>query len=48
MTAGILAISDRASASIYQDHGGPALRSACEFNRLTVHHPAFGVAPDQN
>jgi molybdopterin adenylyltransferase len=30
MTVGILTISDRASAGIYEDHGGPALRKACE------------------
>ena len=29
-TIGILTISDRASAGIYEDHGGPALRKACE------------------
>ncbi len=27
---GIITVSDRASAGIYEDHGGPALRKACE------------------
>ncbi len=28
MTLGIITISDRASAGVYEDHGGPALRAA--------------------
>ena len=27
---GIITVSDRASTGIYEDHGGPALRKACE------------------
>lgn len=30
LPVGIITISDRASAGIYEDHGGPALRKACE------------------
>jgi molybdopterin adenylyltransferase len=30
LTTGIITISDRASAGVYQDHGGPALRKASE------------------
>ena len=44
MTVGILTISDRASAGIYEDHGGPALRKACEGYEWTV--GAEAIVPD--
>lgn len=28
-TVGIITVSDRASAGVYEDHGGPALKKAC-------------------
>lgn len=44
MTVGILTISDRASAGIYEDHGGPALRQACEGYGWTI--GAEAIVPD--
>ena len=44
MTVGILTISDRASAGIYEDHGGPALRKACEGYGWSV--GAEAIVPD--
>lgn len=44
MTVGILTISDRASAGIYEDHGGPALRKACEGYGWTI--GAEAIVPD--
>lgn len=43
-SVGILTISDRASAGIYEDHGGPALRGACEGYGWTV--GAEAMVPD--
>lgn len=43
-TVGILTISDRASAGIYEDHGGPALRKACEGYGWNV--GAEAIVPD--
>lgn len=45
MTVGILTVSDRASAGIYEDHGGPALRKACEGYGWTV--SAEAIVPDE-
>ena len=45
MTVGILTVSDRASAGIYEDHGGPALRKACESYGWTV--GAEAIVPDE-
>ncbi len=45
MTVGILTVSDRASAGIYEDHGGPALRKACEGYGWTV--GAEAIVPDE-
>lgn len=44
MTVGILTISDRASAGIYEDHGGPALRQECEGYGWTI--GAEAIVPD--
>ncbi len=44
MNVGIITISDRASAGIYEDHGGPALRKACEGYGWTV--AAEALVPD--
>ena len=44
MTVGILTISDRASAGIYEDHGGPALRQACQGYGWEV--TAEAIVPD--
>ena len=41
---GIITVSDRASAGVYQDHGGPALRKAAEGNGW--HVLAEAVVPD--
>ena len=30
LSVGIITISDRAHAGVYEDHGGPALKKACE------------------
>ena len=30
ITVGIITVSDRASAGEYEDHGGPAVRAACQ------------------
>ena len=45
MTVGILTVSDRASAGVYEDHGGPALRKACEDYGWTV--GAEAIVPDE-
>ncbi len=45
MTVGILTVSDRASAGIYEDHGGPALRRACEGYGWEV--IAEAIVPDE-
>lgn len=45
MTVGILTVSDRASAGVYEDHGGPALRKACEGYGWTV--GAEAIVPDE-
>ena len=45
MTVGILTVSDRASAGVYEDHGGPALRKACEGFGWTV--GAEAIVPDE-
>lgn len=45
MTVGILTVSDRASAGIYEDHGGPALRQACQDYGWTV--GAEAIVPDE-
>jgi len=44
MTVGILTISDRASAGVYEDHGGPALRQACQGYGWEV--TAEAIVPD--
>jgi molybdopterin adenylyltransferase len=44
MNVGIITISDRASAGIYEDHGGPALRQAAENHEWRV--LAEAVVPD--
>lgn len=41
---GIITVSDRASAGIYEDHGGPALRNACEGHGWPV--AAEAIVPD--
>ncbi|MDF1852288.1 MAG: MogA/MoaB family molybdenum cofactor biosynthesis protein [Verrucomicrobiales bacterium] len=41
---GIITVSDRASAGEYEDHGGPALRQACEGYGWSV--AAEAVVPD--
>jgi molybdopterin adenylyltransferase len=45
MQTGIITISDRASAGIYEDHGGPALKKACEGYGWSV--IAEAVVPDE-
>jgi len=42
---GIITVSDRASAGEYEDHGGPALRAACEERNWEV--AAEAVVPDE-
>ena len=44
MNVGIITISDRASAGVYQDLGGPALRAAAEGHGWTV--AAEALVPD--
>lgn len=44
ITVGIVTVSDRASAGEYEDHGGPALRLACEQRDWDV--AAEAVIPD--
>ncbi len=44
MNTGIITISDRASAGIYEDHGGPALRKAAVDHGWNV--MAEAVVPD--
>ncbi len=44
LSVGIITISDRASAGIYEDHGGPALRKASEGYGWQV--AAEAVVPD--
>lgn len=44
ITVGIVTISDRASSGEYEDHGGPALRVACEERGWEV--AAEAVVPD--
>ena len=41
---GIITVSDRASAGVYEDHGGPALRRAAEGNGWQI--LAEAVVPD--
>ncbi len=43
-TVGIITVSDRASAGEYEDHGGPALRAACQERNWEVQ--AEAVVPD--
>ena len=43
-TVGIITVSDRASAGVYEDHGGPALRKAC--NAYGWHVAAEALVPD--
>lgn len=45
IAVGIVTISDRAAAGEYEDHGGPALRSACEAFGWEV--LAEAVIPDE-
>src|SRR5690606_22530989 len=42
--AGIITVSDRVSAGVYEDHGGPALREACEKSGWQVR--AEAIVPD--
>jgi molybdopterin adenylyltransferase len=42
---GIITVSDRASAGEYEDHGGPALRAACQQRDWEV--AAEAVVPDE-
>ena len=44
MRVGIIAVSDRASAGEYEDHGGPALKEACNGYQWQVDTEA--VIPD--
>ena len=44
ITVGIITISDRASAGVYEDHGGPALKKASEAQGWSVE--AEAVVPD--
>lgn len=44
ITVGIITVSDRASAGEYEDHGGPAVRAACEERGWEV--LAEAVVPD--
>jgi molybdopterin adenylyltransferase len=45
MKVGIITVSDRASTGIYEDHGGPALRSAATSHGWTVQ--AEAIVPDE-
>lgn len=42
---GIVTVSDRAAAGEYEDHGGPAVRTACEERNWSV--IAEAVVPDE-
>ena len=44
ITVGIITVSDRASAGEYEDHGGPAVRAACQERGWEV--IAEAVVPD--
>lgn len=44
ITVGIITVSDRASAGEYEDHGGPAVRAACQERGWEVQ--AEAVVPD--
>ena len=44
LTLGIITVSDRASAGVYEDHGGPALKKAASGYGWTV--AAEAVVPD--
>lgn len=44
IAVGIITVSDRASAGVYEDHGGPALRKASEGYGWTVQ--AEAIVPD--
>lgn len=45
IAAGIITISDRAASGEYEDHGGPALRAACESFGWGIQ--AEAVVPDE-
>ncbi len=45
IAAGIITISDRATSGEYEDHGGPALRAACESFGWGIQ--AEAVVPDE-
>lgn len=45
IAVGIITVSDRAASGEYEDHGGPALRSACEAFGWVV--MAEGIVPDE-
>jgi len=45
IAVGILTVSDRAAAGEYEDHGGPALRQACEALGWRVE--AEAIVPDE-
>jgi molybdopterin adenylyltransferase len=45
ITVGIVTVSDRASAGEYEDHGGPALRKACQERSWEV--LAEAIVPDE-
>ena len=45
MNVGIITVSDRAAAGVYQDHGGPAVRDAVTKRGWTV--DAEAVVPDE-
>ncbi len=44
ITVGIITVSDRASAGVYEDHGGPALKKASEAHGWSV--MAEAIVPD--
>ena len=44
ITVGVITVSDRASAGEYEDHGGPAVRQACEERGWEV--TAEAIVPD--
>jgi molybdopterin adenylyltransferase len=44
ITVGIITVSDRASAGVYEDHGGPALKKASEAQGWSV--MAEAIVPD--
>ena len=44
ITVGIITVSDRASAGVYEDHGGPALKKASEAQGWSV--TAEALVPD--